>query len=82
MRADIYTTLKASPLSRRGYGDRRTYGDRRSISSTHGDSSPIPTLEASPLGNRGYERSEHPRIENTAKKSTLTECPSLYGRPL
>ena len=76
MRADIYTTLKASPLSRRGYGDRRTYGDRRSISSTHGDSSPIPTLEASPLGNRGYERSEHPRTRGYSDRRTPTGCPS------
>ena len=76
MRDDIYTTLKASPLSRRGYGDRRTYGDRRSISSTHGDSSHIPTLEASPLGNRGYERSEHPRTRGYSDRRTPTGCPS------
>ena len=76
MRDDIYTTLKASPLSNRGYGDRRTYGDRRSISSTHGDSSPIPTLEASPLGNRGYERSEHPRTRGYSDRRTPTGCPS------
>ena len=87
MRADIYTTLKASPLSNRGYErsehpqtrgyvDRRTYGDRRSISSTHGDSSPIPTLEASPLGNRGYERSEHPQTRGYVDRRTPTGCPS------